>query len=87
MRARPWADLAAAALLETTDSLLARLTPAQRKVAVALAPGRTDQQIADLLHMSRKTVSWYLHKIYKEHGVSGRGELIALVLRDLDDPV
>jgi DNA-binding CsgD family transcriptional regulator len=85
--ARPWSEQASAALVETETSLLARLTPAERDVAIAVAAGRTDEQVAEQLGIKRSTVRWHLSKsIYPKVGVHRRGELIALVLRELGDP-
>jgi DNA-binding CsgD family transcriptional regulator len=86
MGARPWADQASAALGGAALGLLAQLTPAAREVAIAVAAGKTGKEVADLLHTSVRTVEWHLGKIYKDHGLRGRSELIALVLREADDP-
>jgi pimeloyl-ACP methyl ester carboxylesterase/DNA-binding CsgD family transcriptional regulator len=56
------------------------LTPAEYRVAEAVAEGLTNPQIASALHLSRHTVESHLKRIYAKLGVS-RVELAALVLR------
>jgi DNA-binding NarL/FixJ family response regulator len=54
---------------------LDKLTDAERRVAKLAATGRTNQEIADKLHLSPKTVEWNLTKIYRALGVRSRTEL------------
>jgi pimeloyl-ACP methyl ester carboxylesterase/DNA-binding CsgD family transcriptional regulator len=70
---RPWRARPAAGL----DAL----TPAEHRVAEAVAEGLTNPQIASALHLSRHTVESHLKRIYAKLDVT-RVELAALVLRD-----
>jgi DNA-binding CsgD family transcriptional regulator len=53
------------------------LTPAQTRVAELVATGSTNAQIALELHMSVRTVESHLTRVYQEHGVRSRSQLIA----------
>lgn len=55
------------------------LTPAESRVAVALAEGRTVDEIAARSGRSRNTVRWHVRHIYAELGVSRQIELAQLV--------
>jgi DNA-binding NarL/FixJ family response regulator len=52
-----------------------KLTETERRVVELAARGRTNQEIADTLHLSPKTVEWNLTKIYRRLGVRSRTEL------------
>lgn len=52
-----------------------RLTAVEESVARLAARGRTNQEIADALLLSPKTVEWNLTKIYRALGVRSRTEL------------
>lgn len=60
----------------------ARLTPAERRVAELVARGRTNQEVADALHVSPKTVEWNLSKIYRKLLVRSRTELAVKLARE-----
>ena len=60
----------------------AQLTPAELDTALQAATGSTDKQIAELMHLSVRTVENRLHRAYQKLGVSHRREL-AEALRDL----
>ena len=62
------------------------LTPAQSRVAVALAEGRTIDRIAAESGRSRNTVKWHIQHIYAELGVSRPIELAQLVASLADLP-
>lgn len=53
----------------------ARLTAAERETAVLAAAGRANREIAELLHLSPRTVENRLQRVYEKMGVSGRTEL------------
>ena len=55
------------------------LTPAESRVAVALAEGRTIDRIAAESGRSRNTVKWHIQHIYAELGVSRQIELAQLI--------
>jgi DNA-binding CsgD family transcriptional regulator len=60
----------------------ATLTPAELDTALHAASGSTDKQIAELMHLSVRTVENRLHRAYQKLGLSHRKEL-AEALRDL----
>jgi DNA-binding NarL/FixJ family response regulator len=53
------------------------LTPAQSRVVELVVAGSTNAEIARELHMSLRTVESHLSRIYQEHGVKSRGQLVA----------
>jgi DNA-binding CsgD family transcriptional regulator len=57
----------------------AELTKAERDVAVTLAEGLSNQEIADRLGKSLHAVKFLLHRVYRKTGVSGRAGLVALL--------
>jgi DNA-binding CsgD family transcriptional regulator len=58
------------------------LSPAERRVALAVATGLTNSQAADHLHVSRHTVDAHLRQIFLKLGIVRRTELASLVARD-----
>jgi DNA-binding CsgD family transcriptional regulator len=60
----------------------AQLTPAELDTALQAATGSTDKQIAEMMHLSVRTVENRLHRAYQKLGLSHRKEL-AEALRDL----
>ncbi len=64
------------------------LTPAERLVVALVAEGATNQQIADRLHVSRRTVETHLRRVFTKVGVSSRVALaVAATRRDLTGSV
>ena len=63
------------------------LTSQERAVALAVASGRTNQQAADELIISLKTIAFHLQNVYAKLGVHTRTELAALITNHVDDPV
>jgi DNA-binding NarL/FixJ family response regulator len=53
------------------------LTPAQARVAELVVAGSTNAEIARELHMSLRTVESHLSRVYREHGVTSRTQLVA----------
>ncbi|MYR54781.1 hypothetical protein GTY54_00470, partial [Streptomyces sp. SID625] len=51
------------------------LTGSERRIAQLAADGRTNTEIAALLHLARRTVETHLTSTYKKLGISRRGEL------------
>jgi DNA-binding CsgD family transcriptional regulator len=85
--AEPWAAQArriAGPIAPTSSSLASRLTNAELRVAVSIARGRSNRQVADELYLSPKTVDAHLHSIMAKLGVRDRHELTTLVIRDID---
>ena len=60
------------------------LTPAESRIAVLLAQGRSVGDIAAGTGRSRTTVKWHVRNIYDKHGISRQAELAQLV-RSLAD--
>jgi DNA-binding CsgD family transcriptional regulator len=62
----------------------AQLTPAELDTVLQATSGSTDKQIAELMHLSVRTVENRLHRAYQKLGLSHRREL-AEALRDLPE--
>jgi DNA-binding CsgD family transcriptional regulator len=52
-----------------------RLTAAEQETAALAAGGRSDKEIAELLHLSVRTVENRLQRVYEKLGIAGRREL------------
>ncbi|MBX3221329.1 MAG: response regulator [Labilithrix sp.] len=67
---------------ETVKRTFARagLTPRETEIALLALKGLSSPEIAQVLSMSDKTVRQHLSRVYEKHGVSGRGELVHLLL-------
>ncbi|QNP66582.1 AAA family ATPase [Streptomyces genisteinicus] len=57
------------------------LTGSERRIAELAAGGRTNTEIADLLHLARRTVETHLTSTYRKLGIRRRTELPAALLR------
>lgn len=57
------------------------LTPREKEVLKLVAEGRTSQQIAESLYLSKKTVMCHRSNIYKKLGTHNRAELIKYAIR------
>ena len=55
------------------------LTPAEARVAVLLAEGRSIDEVAAETGRGRTTVKWHIRHIYAKHGLSRQAELMRLV--------
>jgi DNA-binding CsgD family transcriptional regulator len=80
--ARPWADLAAAELEATGETVARRdgderdaLTPRELQIALLLAEGRTTRETAAALFLSPKTVEYHLRHVYTKLDIASRAEL------------
>lgn len=62
---------------ENKNSVMTRLTPAQRKVAVFLVQGLSERQIATKLERSPHTIHQHVKAIYTELSVRTRAEFMA----------
>jgi DNA-binding CsgD family transcriptional regulator len=60
-------------------SLATLLSPAEHRVAVAVAEGRTNQEAAETLFLSVKTIDFHLQNIYRKLGLRSRTELAVVV--------
>lgn len=54
---------------------LSALTPTERRIAVHAARGHTNKSIADLLHITPRTVEVHLTRVYGKLSISGRSAL------------
>ncbi|TVZ04610.1 helix-turn-helix transcriptional regulator [Trebonia kvetii] len=58
---------------------LDELTPQQREIAILAGHGLTNNEIADRLFLSPRTVASHLHRSYPKLGVAGRHQLHGLI--------
>ncbi|MEV5413694.1 AAA family ATPase [Thermopolyspora sp. NPDC052614] len=81
--AEPWRRRAANRLREAglVPAPTVTLTAVERRVAQLVAIGRSNPQIAEELHYSRKTVEVYLSRVYAKTGLRSRVELALAVDR------
>ncbi len=81
LAAAPWAARATAELRATGETVRARrtpsveLTPQELRIALAVADGATNREVASALFLSAKTVEYHLTKVYEKLGVRSRTEL------------
>jgi DNA-binding NarL/FixJ family response regulator len=57
--------------------MLERLNEKERRIVELVARGRTNNEVADRLELSHKTVEWRLTSVYKKLHVRSRTELAA----------
>ncbi|MFE7135426.1 LuxR C-terminal-related transcriptional regulator, partial [Streptomyces sp. NPDC057638] len=81
-RPTPRAEDVAARYAELVRSSRSRLTTAQLRVARLAAEGRANQEIAESLSLSRRTVELHLTKSYRALGIAGRGDLATALGHD-----
>jgi len=63
------------------QEIAASLTPREREVLQALAPGRSDREIADELHIAVETVRTHMVNIYRKLGVDSRTDALLVAAR------
>jgi len=51
------------------------MTPTERRIAEQAAQGARNDEIAEAVGLSRRTVEWHLSRIYRRLGVRSRTEL------------
>jgi DNA-binding CsgD family transcriptional regulator len=90
--AAPWAARARDELRATGESVkhgasspADELSPHELRIALLVAQGRTNPEVAAELFISRKTVEHHLSQIYRKLGVRSRTELARLMASELDD--
>ena len=71
--------------LFTPPSAASPLTPREREVAALIADGRSNQQIAEALILSVRTVERHIENIYAKLGVSGRTARVAAAVHALSN--
>ena len=68
--------------LDTPDRsvpMLQKMTAAERAVAMVLADGFSNQEIADQLGKTVDAVKFLLHRIYQKTGIPSRAALVAVL--------
>lgn len=58
------------------------LTSRQRNVLQLLAEGRTMKEVADILHVTPRTVAFHKYRIMEEFGIKTNSDLILLAIRE-----
>ena len=56
------------------------LTPAESRVAVAVAEGKSVRAIAEAAGHTKDAIYWHLKHIYKKQSISRQADLVRLVL-------
>ena len=84
-----WAERARSELRATGETVRARagggleqLTPQELQVALHVARGATNREVAASLFLSPKTIEAHLHRIYMKLGVRSRTELAHFLARE-----
>ena len=82
MGAKSFADRAGRELLATGETARKRtaaigdaLTPHEARIARMARDGASNQEIADQLFVSPKTIEYHLHKIFLKLGITSREHL------------
>ncbi|GLZ34238.1 LuxR family transcriptional regulator [Lentzea sp. NBRC 105346] len=74
--AHPLAKLASDEVRDDGEQMQG-LTKQENRVARMAAQGLTNRQIAETLHLTRRTVELHLSGVYRKLGINGRAELVA----------
>jgi DNA-binding CsgD family transcriptional regulator len=86
--AAPWQRRAAAELRATGEQIaeevasLPELTPQELHIAIRVAEGQTNKEIAAALFLSPKTVEYHLANTFRKLDIHSRAELARIVARD-----
>lgn len=65
---------------------LGGLTDRETEVSLLVAHGLSNDETAERLHVTRRTVEFHLTNAYRKLGVRGRAALAAAVARELGGP-
>jgi two-component system response regulator DevR len=68
------------------DDKFAQLTEQERRILALLAEGKTNAQIAEVLHLSPHTAKNYVSDIFRKLGVARRAEAVAYYTRRAGRP-
>ncbi|MFC0429678.1 helix-turn-helix transcriptional regulator [Kutzneria buriramensis] len=85
LRAKPWRDRASQELraagvnVARQPAYTAGLAPQETQIALSVAEGRTNREVASALFLSVKTVEYHLGRVYVKLGVRSRVELARLL--------
>ena len=60
------------------------MTPQELQVALQVAEGKTNKEVAAALFLSPKTVEFHLGRIFRKLGVSSRAELARRVASEIE---
>ena len=71
-------------MVPAEDDLTELLTPRQEEVLALLGEGRSDQEIAQTLHISEGTVRTHVHHILNRLGLENRTQAVAFANRRLE---
>ena len=61
-------------------ALALELTPAESRVALWLAEGKSVREMAHATGNTEGAIYWHLKRIYRKHSLSGQADLVRLVL-------
>jgi DNA-binding CsgD family transcriptional regulator len=67
-------------------AVLSQMTATERAVAMALAQGLSNQEVADNLGKTVSAVKFLLHRIYQKTGLPNRAAVVAALLSVMVDP-
>lgn len=84
-RARAELQLAGDEPAPTREPALSKLTAQELQIALQVARGATNREVASALFLSVKTVEAHLHSIYAKLGVRSRVHLVIMVLSSRAD--
>jgi DNA-binding CsgD family transcriptional regulator len=92
--AEPWAERARAELRASGEGharprdggALDELTPQEREIALLVAGGATNREVAAQLFLSVRTVEYHLHKVYTRLGITSRVALAGAINASAADP-
>ena len=74
-------------LRQPTAAVLATLTPPELQVALAIARGHSNREVADLLFLSTKTVEFHLTNVFHKLGINRRTQLATMVAQQANLPL
>lgn len=69
---------------ELAEDVSTRLTRRERQIALLVADGMSNKQIADDLQLSEGTVKLHLHSVFRKLGAAKRADVIGIVARIRD---
>ncbi len=84
---RPWANQTRRELTASGERRRRRqdmgdeLTPQERQIALLVAEGRTNREVATLVFLSPKTIEAHLSRVYRKLGITSRADLAARLQR------